>query len=204
MRKILFGVILTLACILIFNYFFEKKSERQQLKESSTLIREQINNVGKLIVTEGHFAEVYKYEDVKEVLGNLIKAEKSALVVINADVDIAYNLREIHYEIDSLNKVLTIKNIPDPEIKISPDLEYYDVKQDYLNLFEAEDYNLIKEGVKKMLLNKIETTSLKTNAQNRLLSELSKFFILTNSLGWTLQYNEIPINNISELEVIKN
>jgi hypothetical protein len=204
MRKILFGVIITLAIILAINYFYEKNAKTKVLRESSVLIRDQISNVGKLIVTEGHFSEVYRYEDSKKMFGNLVTAEKKALVVVNANVDIAYDLSKMKYEIDSLNKTLRILSIPEPEIKISPDLEYYDVKQDYLNPFSADDYNLIKDNINIILNKKIAASSLKKNAKNRLLSELSKFFILTNSLGWKLEYQSMPINKFSELEQIKN
>lgn len=96
-------------------------------------------------------------------------------------------------------------SIPKEELKISPDFEYYDIQEDYFNQFDAKDYNIIKETVKKQLLKKIEASDLKANAKNRLLSELSKFYILTNSLGWTLKYNENPIkdfNAIKDLEAI--
>ncbi len=204
MRKILFGVAITLAIILAVNYFYEKNTKTKVLKESSSLIREQVSNVGKLIVTEGHFSEVYRYEDSKEIFSNLMTAEKKALVVVNADVVIAYDLSKMEYEVDNLNKTLRILNIPKPEVKISPDLEYYNIKQDYFNPFSADDYNLIKDNVSIILNKKIEASSLKKNAENRLLSELSKFFILTNSLGWELEYQSKPINKLSELELISN
>lgn len=40
------------------------------------LIQQQIDNVSKLIVTEGHFTEVYNYMESKELFGPLITAEK--------------------------------------------------------------------------------------------------------------------------------
>ena len=98
---------------------------------------------------------------------------------------------------------MTITFIPAEEIKISPDLEYYDIKADFLNQFEAKDYNNIKEIVRKQLLKKIEASDLKMNAKNRLISELAKFYILTNSLGWTLEYNQERIESPQQLETLK-
>lgn len=203
MRKILFGVIITLIVLFSFKYCGDRKEEKLVLKESSTLIQEQINNVGKLVVTEGHFSEVFTYKNSKDVFGDLLSAEKKALVVVNADVTIAYDLSKIAYNIDETTKTLTITKIPEEELKVSPDLEYYDVQADYLNPFEAEDYNSINKTVKDLLRRKIEASDLKANAKNRLISELSKFYILTNSLGWTLKYNETPINNTQSLYDIK-
>lgn len=201
MRKILFGVIITLIVLFTFKYCGDKKEAQIILKENSALIQEQLKNVSKLVVTEGHFSEVFSYENSKRMFGDLIEVEKKALVVVNADVTIAYDLSKIEYNIDEATKTLKILTIPKEEIKINPDFEYYDIQADYLNPFEAKDYNEIKKTVKQQLMKKIEASDLKSNAQNRLLSELSKFYILTNSLGWTLEYNQTPIES---LEVFNN
>lgn len=202
MRKILFGVLITLIVLFTYNYCDNKKEDQLVLRESSTLIQEQINNVGKLVVTEGHFSEVFTYENSKDVFGDLLSAEKKALVVVNAEVTIAYDLSKIEFEIDETTKTLTITNIPEEEVKINPDLEYYDVQADYLNPFEAKDYNAINKAVKGSLAKKIERSDLKKNAKNRLVSELAKFYILTNSLGWTLKYDDTPISNHEDWEAV--
>ncbi|MBU2922857.1 DUF4230 domain-containing protein [Winogradskyella psychrotolerans] len=200
MRKILFGVVITLIVLLTFKYCEDKKEDKIVIEAHSALIQEQIKNVGKLVVTEGHFSEVFSYKNSKAVFGDLMSAEKKALVVVNADVSIAYDLSKIEYHIDETTKTLQIISIPKEEIKINPDFEYYDVQADFLNQFDAKDYNTIKNTVKESLMKKIEASELKSNAQNRLISELSKFFILTNSLGWTLQYNENPIEDLNQFQ----
>lgn len=203
MRKTLFGVIITLIVLFTFKYCGDKQEEKLVLKENTALIQEQIKNVGKLIVTEGHFSEVYTYKNSKAVFADLLEAEKKAVVIVNADVTIGYDLSKIEYEVDELTKTLRIKSIPEEEIKISPDFEYYDIQADFLNQFEAKDYNEIKETVNKQLMKKIEASDLKSNAENRLISELSKFFILTNSLGWTLEYNQTPVESLEILQTLK-
>jgi hypothetical protein len=182
-----------------FKYCGDKKEEEITLKENSALIQEQLKNVSKLIVTEGHFSEVFTYKNSKAVFGDLLEAKKKALVVVNADVTVSYDLSKIEYKVDETTKTLNVLSIPKEEIKISPDFEYYDIQEDYFNQFDAKDYNSIKETVKKQLMKKIEASDLKANAKNRLLSELSKFYILTNSLGWTLKYNTNPVNGLNEL-----
>lgn len=165
------------------------------------LIQEQIKNVAKLIVTEGHFAEVYTYADSKELFGPLLTAEKKALVVVNAEVTIAYDLSKIEFIVNDSSRTVTLRNIPEPEISIKPDFEYYDVTADYLNPFDAGDYNRIKRNVNASLLKKVEASSLKSNAKNRLVSELSKFLVLTNTMGWTLIYDETPISDVEQLRL---
>ncbi|MDO5968415.1 DUF4230 domain-containing protein [Flavivirga aquimarina] len=203
MRKILFGVVVTLIILFTFRYCGDKQEDKIMLQENSALIQQQINNVGKLIVTEGHFSEVFNYKNSKDIFGEYFTSEKKALVVVNAEVVIAYDLSKIEFEIDETSKTLTISSIPKEEIKITPDLEYYDIQSDFLNPFEAKDYNDIKNIVKASLNKKIEASDLKTNAKNRLISELSKFYILTNSLGWTLKYNENPVSTMDALQGLK-
>tara|TARA_R110002049_G_scaffold91333_5_gene227776 strand:+ start:1673 stop:2284 length:612 start_codon:yes stop_codon:yes gene_type:complete len=202
MKKFFVGVLITLAFVLIFRSCAEDKEKKSILIENSMLIQEQINNVSKLIVTEGHFAEVYNYKDSQQLFGPLITANKKALVVVNAEVTVGYDLSLIKFDIDEDTKTLRILDIPAPEIKINPDFEYYDVTADYLNQFNAEDYNKIKRNVNASLMKKIEASTLKSNAENRLLSELSKFLVLTNSLGWTLVYGDVNIENLDDLKML--
>ncbi len=188
-----------MASVLIYKSCADDHEQKSILEENSMLIRQELKNVSKLVVTEGHFAEVYNYKDSKELFGPLITAHKKALVVVNADVSIAYDMSKINYEVDEENKVLKITQIPEPEIKISPDFEYYDVTADYLNPFNAGDYNTIKRNVNASLMKKIEASSLRSNAENRLLSELSRILVLTNSMDWTLVYEGVAVDSPEKL-----
>ncbi|KGO94261.1 DUF4230 domain-containing protein [Flavobacterium subsaxonicum] len=196
-KKIAIGIVVVVAIYLAFRYCEFKEDDGRTTIEETALIQQQILNVGKLVVTEGHFSEVLTYKDQQKYLLNMVSFEKKALVVVNADVTVSYDLRQIQYDIDETTKTITIKNIPKEEIKINPDLKFYDVQQNGFNEFSGEDYNKINKTVRANLAKKIEKSTLKTNAQNRLLSELSKILILTNTMGWKLQYNGETVNEKS-------
>ena len=187
-NRIVVGIGMIVAIVLLFKFCTLKKNESSSLENNTALIQQQIVNVGKLVVTEGHFAEVLTYKDQDTYLGGLVAFDKKALIIVNADVTVAYDLHQIKYDIDEKNKTITILNIPKEEIKISPDIQFYDVDQSKLNPFTGDDYNKINKQAKASLTKKIEKSTLKSNAQNRLISELSKMLILTNSMGWKLQY----------------
>lgn len=180
------GLIVTV--VLLFKFCEFKKADDSTTIDSAGLIQQQILNVGKLVVTEGHFSEVITYKNQEKYLMGMVTFDKKALVVVNADVSVAYDLHKMKYDIDEKNKTITIVYIPKEEIKISPDIQFYDVEQSKLNPFTGDDYNKINKSVKVNLAKKIEKSSLKTNAQNRLISELSKLLITTSNLGWTLKY----------------
>ncbi len=194
MKRLLAGIVVVLGGILIFRSCSEDKKEKSILQENTMLIQQQIDYVSKLVVTEGHFAEFYNYKDSQSLFGALMTANKKALVVVNAEATVAYDLSKITFEIDAPSKTLRILSIPEPELKINPDFEYYDVSADYFNPFDEKDYNKIKKNVNASLMKKVEGSSLKKNAQNRLISELQKFYLLTKTMGWTLEYQDETVD----------
>lgn len=197
-RRIVFISCCIVAFLLAYRYCDFKNSD-SSLESDTNLIQQQIVNVGKLVVTEGHFSEVLTYKDQQSYFMNMLSFQKKALLVVNADVTVSYDLRQVKYEIDEKSKTVTITNIPDEEIKISPDIKFYDIDQSSLNPFTGDDYNKINKSVKANLEKKIEKSTLKSNAKNRLVSELSKMLILTNSMGWTLRYDGENIANEEQL-----
>src|SRR5680860_896560 len=202
MRKAVLLVLVILGVVFGLRYFESKQEQREQLEESTSLIQKQIKNVGKLVVTEGSFSQVYSFKDSKRFYLDVFSARKKALIVVNAEVTIAYDLSKLKTEVNPETKTVTITYIPDEEISINPNIEYYDVTQDYLNQFEAADYNKIQKRIEKSLMEKIEKSSLKSNAKNRLVSELQKIYILTNSMGWTLEYDGKQIKSSDAMESI--
>ncbi|GEP49395.1 hypothetical protein FNO01nite_00670 [Flavobacterium noncentrifugens] len=200
LRKIIYLVAAVLVAVLLFRYCEFKKEDASSIDYNTNLIQQQIVNVAKLVVTEGHFSQVLTYKDQDKYLMNMISFDKKALIVVNANVTVAYDLRQVKYDIDEKNKTITILNIPKEEINISPDIQFYDVTQSKLNPFTGDDYNKINKSVRANLAKKMEKSALKANAQNRLISELSKILILTNTMGWKLQYNGKTIERENDLK----
>jgi hypothetical protein len=195
LKRIIVGIIIVVGMFLAFKFCEFKKGDDTDLDYNTNLIQQQIVNVGKLVVTEGHFSEVVTYKNQQKYMLNMLSFEKKALIIVNADVTVAYDLHQMKYDIDEKNKTITILSIPKEEIKISPDIKFYDVEQSQMNQFTGDDYNKINKSVRANLAKKIEKSSLKSNAQNRLISELSKILILTNTMGWKLQYDGKVIEN---------
>lgn len=200
MNKFLLGVLSTAIVLVIAFFFFTKNEEKEELEYNTALIQQQIQQVGKLVVTEGYFSQVTSYKNTKRNYLNIFSSNKKALVVVNAKVTVSYDLRQIATSIDEASKTLTITSIPEAELNIYPDIEYYDVTQEYFNQFSAEDYNKVKGTVTKMIEEKVEASDIRENAKHQLISELQKIYILTNSMGWTLRYNDQTVESMDGLE----
>ena len=138
MRKMLLGAVIVLLIVFGLRYCEHNKDQKEQLEANTALIQKELKNVGKLIVTEGSYAQVFTYEDWKKFYLDVFSARKKALIVVNAKATIAYDLSKIKTEVNKETKTVTITYIPEPELNINPNIEYYDVQQDYLNQFEAE------------------------------------------------------------------
>jgi hypothetical protein len=203
MNRFIFGF---LAAFLISGsiwLLWNKKENKEEIRENSALIQQQIEQVGKLIVTEGYFSQVFTFKNSQNLFLNLFTSDKKALVVANAKVTVEYDLRQLETELDVENKTVILKSIPEPVINIYPDIEYYDVTQDYFNKFGASDYNKIKNSVNARIREKVNQSNLMDNSRERLMAELANVFVLTKSLGWTLQYKEIIIDSEEQMKNLK-
>lgn len=203
MNKFFLGFIAALLIVGGFWFYTDKKDSRDELNANSAMIQQQIQNVGKLIVTEGYYSQVFSYTNSQKLFLSLVSANKKALILAKAKATVEYDLRQLETKVDAESKTVTIVKIPDPVVNIYPEFEYYDVTQDYLNQFEAKDYNKIKTSITEQFRKKIEASGLKDDAQERLMSELLNIYVLTKSLGWSLVYNEVVIENPEQMESLK-
>lgn len=201
-KKLSYIVIIFLVGYFLFTFFGQRKSDTTILQYNSELIQKQIDNVSKLIVTEGHFAEVVTYKDKKSYFSDYLTFEKKALVVINAKALVSYDLKQMKYETDEKNKILEIQYIPEAQIDIVPDIQFYDINQSSFNAFTGADYNKISKSVQDDLRKKIEKSSLVTNAENRLISEISNLLFTTTTAGWTVIYNGNTIDEENFMEFL--
>ncbi len=185
--KLLSIVLVILVVFLVYKQC-ETKEKTLSIEEQSALIEKQIRHVSKLVVTEGTFSQVYNFKDQKKYFFEVISFQKKALMVVNSEVSVQYDLKKLDYTIDVNNKKIIIKGIPKEEIKINPSIQFYDVEDSYFNPFKGEDYNKITQKVTKDIKQKIMKSDMIKNAQNRLLSELASLFIVSNTLGWEIEY----------------
>lgn len=197
-KTLIFALICVALGSLLTFFIMRKVDKNNEVVPDTELIQQQMKNVSKLVVNEAKISQIYNYKDEKSFM-NLMSFDKKALVVVNADVQIMYDLSKLEYTIDETNKMVKITFIPKEEIKINPDIKIYDVEESRFNAFKGNDYNTIQESVKKQFHEKIRKSNIQANAKNRLVSELSKFLVVTQSLGWTLKYQEETIVNTTDL-----
>jgi hypothetical protein len=72
LRRLLVFMGMIVAVVLSFKYCEFKKGDDSAIDYNTNLIQQQIVNVGKLVVTEGHFSEVVTYKNKEEYLMGMV------------------------------------------------------------------------------------------------------------------------------------
>jgi len=175
------------AIVCLIGFFIAKsiyKNEKKTTTEDIQIVMQSIKNISKLVVTEGTFSEVYSYKDAKKYFYDTFEFNKSAIVTVNAKVQVMFDLEKMVVDIDTINKRILIKYIPKEEINITPEVKYFDLQQSTFNSFNKEELNSINKKSIEKIKQTAEVSELKQNAKERLIIELSKIYQLSSILGW--------------------
>jgi hypothetical protein len=127
------------------------KARRTTVKENSHTVVESMRKVFKIVFAEGHFNELYNFEETKKIFG-FIPSTKRALVIIKAKVLVGYNFEKCVWEIDEQNQKIKMVSFPEPEIlSIEPDYLYYNFDEGIFNLLSRNDLTRIQVNGKKQV-----------------------------------------------------
>ena len=194
-----FEIIIGLLLGVILTYWvyslFRRKKRKELTKHQSTVLLEKIKSVCKLISVEGDFAEIYRYENSKEQFLNLFTSKKKALVVINAKTHVGYDLSKIHMHSDTERRTIVLGNFPPPEVlSISPELEFYDIRNDLFYAFTPKDLTELTKQAKQHILDKIPESVLMDQARKEAKEAILIIEKLVEMIGWRLDYSALEIN----------
>ena len=173
---------------MIAKFWYDKKGESIK-KEEIQVVVSSIKNLSKLVVSKGTFSEVYNYTDSKKYFYDYLSFDKKAIITVNAQVEVGYDLSKLEIQIDSLSKKIIINKIPNQEVVISPDIKYFDLQQSQFNVFSKEDLNKINQKSIDKIKQTIEVTDLKKKSKTRLFEELSKIYQLSVIYNWQVVDN---------------
>lgn len=192
---------LILGAILMYWVYsmFTKKKRRELTEHQSTVILDKIKSVCKLVSVEGDFAEIYRYENIKDGFMSILSSKKKALVVINAKAQIGYDLKKLHLEADNASKRIILRDFPEPEIlSIEPDIQFYDIKNGLFNSFSPDDLTQLNQNAKEHIREKIPESGLIETAKKEALEAVLLIEKIVETIGWKLDYTALEISNSSK------
>jgi len=160
---LILGLVLGAVIMFFIMFYINKLMRRNQktevIRESSHTIIESMRRVFKIVFAEGHFNELYTFEDTKKLFG-FLPSTKRALVIIEAKVLVGYNFEKCVWEIDEKHQKIKLISFPEPEIlSIEPNYKYYNFDENIFNLLNREDLTRIQENGKKQ----VEAAALKSH-----------------------------------------
>lgn len=199
-KTLVLGGLIMLAIVLVYDYIKSYRTEQANLIAQSELIEKEVRSVSKLIVTEVSYGKVYTYENTKSYGWDYFSSQKKALIVSNAKAQVIYDLKDLEYQIDAERKEIVFYKLPEPSVNINPNLSFYELDNGILNTFEAQDFNSMKQKISKDIERQIRKSDILKNADDRLLTELTRIFALSNSMGWTVVYDGNSIESATEIK----
>ncbi|WP_024772497.1 DUF4230 domain-containing protein [Aquimarina macrocephali] len=175
---------------------FSAAKNKSSVRTQSVVLKEKIKSVCKLVTVEGDFAEIYHYESVKEKFFKLLSGTKKALIIIEAKAYVGFDLSLIALESDTKNKRIILTHFPQPKLlTIETDFKYYDKKEGWLNPFTSGDLTDLNKEAKQFIKDKIPQSGLMESAKKEALTAISLMETLAESIGWTLDYSALKIDD---------
>lgn len=200
---LLIGIVLGAVIAFLATRLLRKKNAKPASVESSHTVVEGMRRVFKIVFAEGHFNELYTFEETKKLFG-LLPTTRRALVIIQAKVMVGYDFAKCVWETDEATRTVRLVQFPQPEIiSIEPDYKYYNFDENIFNMMGREDLTRIQANGKKQ----VEQAALKSHlpkiAADQMRMLLSE---VVHSKQWNLQNAEkiaaLPPSAVEGVEMI--
>lgn len=123
---------------------------------------------------------------------------------------IGYDFEKFKWEVDEQNRKVKLLSFPAPEIiSTETDYKYYNIEEQFFNLFSKEDLAKIQQNGKRQVIEAAKKSHLPEVASEQmqmLLSELlsGKNFLLENSSKIMESKNQIDYNPLNSDEINGN
>ncbi|GGP01475.1 hypothetical protein GCM10010992_01990 [Cloacibacterium rupense] len=177
------GVIITLLAV----YFF-KNFGKDEANTDYYILTNQISKMNKMVVLEQDFSSMQKTKITSKLLGVYIlpSLEKQIVIFTKAKAQVSYDLKKMKLEVDSDNKKLIIKELPNADIKIFTDAEISSLDDSFFDRFTQEDFKRITSNAKKNAEKTVDQTKLRSEGRKQLLQNLNDIFVLAKALNYEI------------------
>lgn len=182
----LVGALFMLLLFFIWNSI-TKKSE-DQVQNDFYIITNQIKKMNKMVVIEQDFSSMQKTKVTSEILGGMLpNIEKEIITFTKTNTQVSYDLNKMKLEVDSVNKKLIIKELPNADIKITPSVEIQSLDDSFFNRFEQKDFQKITKSAKDNAYQVVNQNNLRNEGRKQLLENLDHIFVLAKALNYTIE-----------------
>lgn len=144
--------------------------------------------MNKLVVMEQDFSSMQKTTLTSELLGGMLpKIEKQIITFTKTNAQVSYDLNKMKLEVDSVNKKLIIKELPNADLRITPSVEIQSLDDSFFNRFEQKDFQKITQSAKDNAIKSVNQNRLRAEGRKQLLENLENIFVLAKALNYTIE-----------------
>lgn len=174
--------------LLFFIWNSLTKKAEDKVQNDYYIITNQIRKMNKLVVMEQDFSSMQKTTLTSELLGGMLpKIEKQIITFTKTNAQVSYDLNKMKLEVDSVNKKLIIKELPNADLRITPSVEIQSLDDSFFNRFEQKDFQKITQSAKDNAIKSVNQNRLRAEGRKQLLENLENIFVLAKALNYTIE-----------------
>ena len=180
------GAIAMLLAFLMWNSLTKKKQD--QVQNDYYIITNQIRKMNKMVVMEQDFSSMQKTKITSELLGGMLpNMEKELITFTKTNAQVSYDLNKMKLDVDSTNKKLIIKELPNADIRIIPSVEIQSMDDSFLDRFDQKDLQKITKSAKDNAYKTVNQERLRSEGRKQLLENLDHIFVLAKALNYKIE-----------------
>lgn len=170
--------------------FFSLKScfnlSEKTEKSDYYILTNQISKMNKMVVLEQNTSSIQKTKMGYEFLGKEVSSN-SIITYTKTNAQVSYDLNKMKMEVDSINKKLVITELPDADIRITPNVEIQSMDDSFFNRISEKDIKKVTQKAKDTAVKSIDQNKLRTEGRQQLMENLNNIFVLAKALNYTIE-----------------
>lgn len=192
------GVVLMLLLFLMFRRC--SKVTEEKFNNDYFVLTNQITKMNKMVVMEQDFSTLQKTTVKHEILGNEV-SENEIVTFTKTNAQVSYDLNKMKLEVDSVNRKLLIRELPDPQIKITSSPEIQSVNDSFFNRIDEAQIRKVTEAAKSNALSKVDQKRLRGEGRKQLMQNLNNIFVLAKALNYEIvdETRTLDLSDLSKL-----
>ncbi|MCD9855121.1 DUF4230 domain-containing protein [Epilithonimonas sp. JDS] len=193
----IFGIILTVFLFLSWRSC-NKKEDAALINQDYYLITNQIQKMNKMVVLEQDFSSFQTHKSSAASIAGFDILPREMVLYTTAKAQVSYDLKQMKIDVDTVNKKLILQEIPQPEIKIFPDVKIHFMDDYAINRFTQKDINGVMESAKKNMAKSVNQNNLKEQSKKQLKDNLNDIFVLAKALHYSIEdkTNTFPVTEL--------
>ncbi|HMU07979.1 MAG TPA: DUF4230 domain-containing protein [Kaistella sp.] len=180
------GAAAMLLLFFIWNAITKKADDK--IQNDFYIITNQIKKMNKMVVMEQDFSSMQKTKVTSQLLGGMLpNIEKELITFTKTNAQVSYDLNKMKLDVDSVNKKLIIKELPNADIKITPSVEIQSMDDSFFDRFNENDFKKITQNAKDNAYKTVNQDRLRNEGRKQLLENLNNIFVLAKALNYKIE-----------------